>query len=144
MSAGRVPLAELCANNKLGFINSTLLKPTAPSDPLFKAWERCNDLVIFWLQNSVRSSVKSSLALVDDSQTLLLELQDRFTQQNGPQIFQLKRDLAILSQNQDSVSIYFGNLKGLWDELVVYDPIPECECVKLKILHDRYDRDCVI
>lgn len=35
-------------------------------------------------------------------------------------------------------------LKGLWDELAVYDPLPDCDCGKLKILHTRYDRDCVI
>ncbi|XP_035547144.1 uncharacterized protein LOC118348776 [Juglans regia] len=114
------------------------------SDPLFEAWERCNDLVVSWLQNSVSASVKSSLALVDDSRTLWVELKDRFTHQNGPRIFQLKRDLASLSQNQDSVSLYFGRLKGLWDELAIYDPLPDCDCEKLKILHDRYDRDCVI
>ncbi|KAF5474875.1 hypothetical protein F2P56_006729 [Juglans regia] len=73
-----------------------------------------------------------------------MELKDRFTQQNGPRIFQLKRDLAGLSQNQDPVTIYFGHLKGLWDELAIYDPLPNCDCGKLKVLHDRYDCDCVI
>ncbi|KAF5451888.1 hypothetical protein F2P56_026948 [Juglans regia] len=134
----------LWAKNKLEFINGTLLKPVDISDPLFEAWERCNDLVVSWLQNSVSASVKSSLALVDDSRTLWVELKDRFTHQNGPSIFQLKRDLTGLSQNQDSVSLYFGRLKALWDELAIYDPLPNCDCGKLKILHDRYDRDCVI
>ncbi|KAF5461048.1 hypothetical protein F2P56_020874 [Juglans regia] len=144
VSWSRAISRALRAKNKLGFINGTLLKPADPSDPLFEAWERCNDLVVSWLQNFVSSSVKSSLALVDDSRILWIELKDRFTQQNGPRIFQLKRDLASLSQNQDSISIYFGRLKGLWDELAVYDPLPDCDCGKLKILHTRYDRDCVI
>ncbi|XP_031250011.1 uncharacterized protein LOC116107876 [Pistacia vera] len=130
--------------NKLAFINRTLPKPTDLSDLLFEAWERCNDLVVSWLQNSVSPSVKSSLALVDDSRVLWLELRDRFTHQNGPRIFQLKRDLASLSQNQDNVNTYFGHLKTLWDELAIYDPLPDCECGKLKILHNRYDRDYVI
>ncbi|KAF5475696.1 hypothetical protein F2P56_007472 [Juglans regia] len=144
VSWSRTISRALRAKNKLGFINGTLLRPTTSSGPIFEAWERCNDLVVSWLQNSVSSSVKSSLALVDDSRTLWLELQDRFTQQNGPRIFQLKRDLASLSQNQNPVNIYFGTLKRLWDELAVYDPIPNCECGKLKVLHERYDRDCVI
>ncbi|XP_042950038.1 uncharacterized protein LOC122282148 [Carya illinoinensis] len=134
----------LHVKKKLEFINGTLPKPTNPSNPLFEAWERCNDLVVSWLQNSVSPSVKFSLALVDDSRVLWLELRDRFTHQNGPRIFQLKRDLARLSQNQDNVSTYFGHLKALWDELAIYDPLLDCECGKLKILHDRYDRDCVI
>lgn len=88
--------------------------------------------------------MKSSLALVDDSRILWMELKDRFTQQNGPRIFQLKHDLAGLFQNQDPVIIYFGRLKGLWDELAVYDPFPNCDRGKLKVLRDRYDHDCVI
>ncbi|KAF5480603.1 hypothetical protein F2P56_001339 [Juglans regia] len=144
VSWSRAISRALHAKNKLGFINGNLPKPTDVADPLLEAWERCNDLVVSWLQNSVRASVKSSLALVDDSRILWLELQDRFTQQNGPRIFQLKRDLASLSQGQDSVSIYFGRLKAFWDELAVYDPLPDCDCGKLKILHASYDRDCVI
>ncbi|KAF5453563.1 hypothetical protein F2P56_028460, partial [Juglans regia] len=144
VSWSRAASRALRAKNKLGFINGTILKPTDSSDPLLEAWERCNDLVVSWLQNSVSASVKSSLTLVDDSKILWMELKDRFTQQNGPRIFQLKRDLAGLSQNQDPVTIYFGHLKGLWDELAIYDPLPNCDCGKLKVLHDRYDRDCVI
>ena len=32
----------------------------------------------------------------------------------------------------------------MWDELAIYDPLPDCLCGKLKILHNRYNRDCVI
>jgi hypothetical protein len=144
VSWSRAISRALRAKNKLAFVTGTLSKPTDISDPLFEAWERCNDLVVSWLQNSVSPSVKSSLALVEDSRVLWLELRDRFTHQNGPRIFQLKRDLASLSQNQDNISTYFGHLKTLWDELAIYDPLPDCLCGKLKILHDRYDRDCVI
>lgn len=41
------------------------------------------------------------------------ELKDRFTQQNGPRIFQLRRDLATLRQDRDSVSTYF-EIKSCW------------------------------
>ncbi|KAF9687565.1 hypothetical protein SADUNF_Sadunf02G0106600 [Salix dunnii] len=124
VSWSRAISRALRAKNKLAFVNGTLPKPTDISDPFFEAWERCNDLV--------------------DSRVLWLELRDRFTHQNSPRIFQLKRDLANLSQNQDNISTYFGHLKTLWDELAIYDPLPDCLCGKLKILHDRYDRDCVI
>ncbi|KAF9667412.1 hypothetical protein SADUNF_Sadunf15G0020300 [Salix dunnii] len=144
VSWSRAISRALRAKNKLAFVNGTLPKPTDISDPLFEAWERCNDLVVSWLQNSISPSVKSSLVLVEDSRVLWLELRDRFTHQNGPRIFQLKRDLASLSQNQDNISTYFGHLKTLWDELAIYDPLPDCLCGKLKILHYRYDRDCVI
>ena len=49
-----------------------------------------------------------------------------------------------MQQDNDSVSVYFGKLKTLWDELSIYDPMPGCICGKLTILLDRYQRDCVI
>ncbi|XP_035544635.1 uncharacterized protein LOC118348018 [Juglans regia] len=130
--------------NKLGFINGTLSKPKKTSDPLHEAWERCNDLVVSWLHNSINPTLKSSIALVDDAKQIWEELKDRFIQQNGHRIFQLKKSLTSLQQENDSVSVYFGKLKTLWDELLIYDPMPDCKCGKLSVLLDRYQRDCVI
>ncbi|KAK6912801.1 Retrotransposon gag domain [Dillenia turbinata] len=79
-----------------------------------------------------------------DAREMWNELQDHYSQQNGPRIFQLKRALASLTQAQDSVSVSYGKLKVLWDELSMYDPIPSCSCGKLKVFLDRYQRDCVI
>lgn len=132
----------LRAKNK--FVNRSLIRPTEPDDPLLNIWDRCNDMVVSWLQNSISPSVKLSIALVDSASEIWLELRDRFTQQNGRRIFQLKQTLATLQQDQASVSIYFGKLKTLWDELSVYDPLAECTCGKLKIMLDRYQKDCII
>ena len=52
--------------------------------------------------------------------------------------------MAGLLQENDSISVYYGKLKTLWDELLIYDPIPACNCVQMKILVDRYQRDYVI
>lgn len=76
----------LRAKNKLGFVNGDFLKPDSFEDPLYATWERCNDLVVSWIQNSVSTTVKTSLAFVDDARELWQELQDRYTQQNGPRI----------------------------------------------------------
>lgn len=38
----------LSAKNKLGFVNGTVTAPE-PTSPDYKAWERCNDLVISWI-----------------------------------------------------------------------------------------------
>ena len=101
-------------------------------------------MIVSWIQNSISALVKSSVAFVDDAWDVWNDLRDRFTQQNGPCIFQLKRSLSSLRQENDFVSIYFGKLKTLWDELAVYDPVPACSCGKLSILNDRYQRDNVI
>ncbi|KAB1214069.1 hypothetical protein CJ030_MR5G017332 [Morella rubra] len=134
----------LRTTNKIGFVNGDFQRLATLDDPLFDAWERCNDLVISWIHNFVSSSVKSSLIFVDDAREMWNELKDRYSQQNGPRILQLKKALASLLQEQDSVSVYYGKLKVLWDELANYDPIPECACGKLKTLLDRQQRDYVI
>ncbi|XP_057950971.1 uncharacterized protein LOC131145804 [Malania oleifera] len=140
----RAMCRALRAKNKLGVINGTFSRPSSTSDPLFDAWEQCNDLVVSWLHNSINPSLKSSIALVDDAAQVWKELQERFTQSNGHRIFQLKKALTGLTQDHDSVSVYFGKLKTLWDELLLYDPLPDCTCSKLVVLLDRYQRDYVI
>ena len=92
----RLMRRALRARNKLGFISGNIVRPTNEEDPLFEMWERCNDMVVSWIQNAVSTDIKHTLAFVDDAQMVWTELKDRFTQQNGPRIFQLRRDLATL------------------------------------------------
>lgn len=54
---------------------------------------------------------------VDSTRAIWLNLQERFQWKNALRNFQLKRSLATLAQNQDSVSIYFIEFKSLIDKL---------------------------
>lgn len=81
---------------------------------------------------------------MDDVKEMWNELKDRYSQPNGPRIFQLKKSPAGLMQEHNTISAYYGQLKVLWDELSLYDPFPDCNCGKLKILLDRQQKDCVI
>jgi hypothetical protein len=134
----------LRAKNKLGFVDGSITKPSDPNDPLLEAWERCNDMIVLWIHNSVSSSVKSSFILVDNAYDIWNELCERLTQQNGLRIFQLIGALANLTQGNDLVSVYYGKLKTIWDELTLHCPLPECSYGQMKMLIDRYQQDCVI
>ncbi|XP_022869106.1 uncharacterized protein LOC111388581 [Olea europaea var. sylvestris] len=57
---------------------------------------------------------------------------------------ELKKALSNLTQEEDPLSVYYGKLKSLWDELSVYDPLPEYNCGKLKLILERYQCDCVM
>ncbi|XP_008775157.2 uncharacterized protein LOC103695571 [Phoenix dactylifera] len=70
----RAMCRALRAKNKLGFINGAIPKPTNTEDLLFEAWERCNDMVVFWIQNSISSTLKSSVVFVDDASEIWMEL----------------------------------------------------------------------
>lgn len=50
----------LSARNKLGFVDGTLVKPTAESST-FKSWSRCNDMVISWLLGSLSRTIGRSV-----------------------------------------------------------------------------------
>ncbi|KAL0416774.1 UNVERIFIED_CONTAM: hypothetical protein Slati_3509300 [Sesamum latifolium] len=133
----------LRAKNKLGFIDGTITKPDV-TNSLFVVWERCNDMIVSWIQNSISPQLKTRVIFVDDASEIWQELQERFAQQNGSRIYKLKKALSNLAQGDDSVSISYGKLKVLWDELSIYDPIPECTCGKSRALTESYQRDNII
>ena len=57
-------------------------------------------------------------------------LRERFSQGNGPRVFQLQKDLASISQDDVSVSNYFTQLMILWNGIQNFSPFPCCSCGK--------------
>ncbi|KDO41125.1 hypothetical protein CISIN_1g047541mg [Citrus sinensis] len=55
---------------------------------------------------------------------LWVDLQERFFQINGQRIFELQKIISSISQGLDSIIAYYSKLKGLWDELNIYSPMP--------------------
>ncbi|KAF8411394.1 hypothetical protein HHK36_003943 [Tetracentron sinense] len=106
----RAMVMALTAKNKIGFVDGSLTKPANSSDPL------------------------TSIIYIDTAAEMWTDLHDRFSQHNGPRIFQLQKAISSLSQENDSVSTYFTSLKGLWDELGNHQPVPSCTCGALKTL----------
>ncbi|GAB2296321.1 hypothetical protein Dimus_038417 [Dionaea muscipula] len=56
----RSMLVSLGAKNKLGCINGTLKAPTKV-DPSYLAWQRCKDMVLSWLYNSLSPELANSV-----------------------------------------------------------------------------------
>jgi len=132
----------LSAKKKLHFINGTLTKPS-PSDGDFSSWTRYNDMVLSWIINSVSKEIAASVISVDSAKVMWNDLRDPFSQQNGPRIYQIQKVISAMLQEDQSVSSYFIALKGLWDELLIYRPLPICLCGKcscgvLKTLADYH------
>ncbi|KAG2699759.1 hypothetical protein I3760_07G204900 [Carya illinoinensis] len=123
--------------NKLGFLESKISKPL-DSDPLFLPWERCNDMIIAWLQISVGPDLRPAIAHAETAAEVWSDLRERFSIKNAPHIFQLTKAVSSLTQDTDSVSIYYNKLKGYWDELEVYEPMPLCTCGSVKTLMEYH------
>jgi hypothetical protein len=136
-------IVSLTAKNKLAFIDGSLPKPSHSDDPMFHAWTRCNNMIIAWILNSISKEIASSVIYITTCAAMWQDLKDRFSQGNGPRIFQLQKILTTLSQENSSVSEYFTKIKSIWDELDNYDPIPSCTCGGMRSVHEKHNRDHV-
>jgi hypothetical protein len=102
----RSMLMALSAKNKLCLINGSMPKPS-DSSPDFKAWTRCNDMVLSWIINSVSKEISASIIYINSVEAVWKDLKECFSQGNGPRVFQLQKSIAAISQNSNSVSSYF-------------------------------------
>lgn len=90
----------LSVKNKTGFIDGTLPKPNPSEQSNYNAWMHNNKLVISWILNSVSKEISASILFTESAHEIWLDLKDRFQQSNGPRIFQIRRELVNLKQNQ--------------------------------------------
>ncbi|KAF7143271.1 hypothetical protein RHSIM_Rhsim05G0165100 [Rhododendron simsii] len=124
----RAMTISLNAKNKLDFIDGPITAPSAKNKPDdHAAWKRCNDMILSWILNSLTADLADNIIYSTTAQEVWEDLHDRFSQSNGPRIFQIERDISCLSQDQITVAAYYTKLKGLWDELSSYnDTICSC------------------
>ena len=127
----RFVLMALTAKNKVGFVQGIIPRP--PVDHLLHgAWIHCKSMVTSWILNFVFKEIADSLLYMDNASNVWNDLRDRFHQSNGPQIFQVKKQLIAFNQGSLDVNGYFTKLKILWDELKEYQPFPICQCGGMK------------
>ncbi|KAL0417020.1 UNVERIFIED_CONTAM: hypothetical protein Slati_3533900 [Sesamum latifolium] len=117
----------LRAKMKLGFIDGTLLKPDV-TDATFEKWIRVDSMVTTWILNSISKEIVEGFMYTKSSRSLWLDLEERYGRCNGPQLYQLQREITVLSQGNMTVEAYYTKLRRLWDELEVLRPTPQCTC----------------
>ncbi|XP_062093912.1 uncharacterized protein LOC133799940 [Humulus lupulus] len=89
----------ISVENKLGFLDDSISKPSISDLPLDNAWLRNNNIVISWILNSVSKEISSSILYDESASAIWNDLKTRFHQRNGPYIFNLKKDLMNLKQD---------------------------------------------
>ncbi|XP_030974852.1 uncharacterized protein LOC115994750 [Quercus lobata] len=104
----RAILIALDVKSKIGFIDGSLLKLQSVDHPLYTAWIFSQSVVYFKTAREV-----------------WLDLQHRFSQGNGPHIFELRQEICSLAQEDLSISSYYTKFKSLWQELLDYR---NCSC----------------
>ncbi|KAK4411898.1 hypothetical protein Sango_0262800 [Sesamum angolense] len=106
----------LRAKMKLGFIDGTSIKPSA-NDPHFEQWIRVDSMVTTWILNFISKGIVEAFMYTKSSRNLWLDLEQRYGECNRPQLYQLQREICSLTQGNASLSLYFRNMKKLWDEI---------------------------
>ncbi|XP_012835096.1 PREDICTED: uncharacterized protein LOC105955841, partial [Erythranthe guttata] len=146
-SWSRAMTISLTVKNKIGFIDGTISEPAADELVMRNAWIRNNNIVMSWIINSVSKDIQGSIMYSNSSKEIWDDLKTRFSQTNGPRIFQLRRDLANLTQGSQSVNVYFTKVKAIWDELVNYRPCcscGKCDCGGFEKLQAHYNQEYVM
>ncbi|XP_057975950.1 uncharacterized protein LOC131163371 [Malania oleifera] len=109
----RSMLTALNAKNKIGFVVETFSQPDDQADPLYILWFRCNNMMLLWILNSPTREIAASVISSSTAKEVWKNLKNRFIQDNGPNLFQLKKDLVSLAQDESYVSSYYTKLKAM-------------------------------
>ncbi|XP_074367095.1 uncharacterized protein LOC141707685 isoform X2 [Apium graveolens] len=117
----------LSAKMKLGIIDGTLPKPL-PTSTMYPLWFRCNDMVLSWLLNSMTIEIRNSVAYFSTAKRIWEDLAVRFSQTNMPRVFQLRKELGSMNQNNMAITTYFTKFRTVLVEIENLDPMPKCTC----------------
>jgi hypothetical protein len=113
---------------KLHFVTGSLPRPL-DDDLDSLAWDRCNTMVMSWLNNSVDPEISQSILWMDTASEIWQDLKDRFYQGDVFRISDIQEEIYTLKQGDSSISAYYTKMKKLWQELDNFRPIPESICV---------------
>jgi len=81
-------IIALTAKNKLGYVDGSIVK-LAPIASTYLPWIRCNTMVLSWILNSISKDIAASVIYLNTAQEIWLNLKERFSQKNGPRIYQI-------------------------------------------------------
>lgn len=84
----RLMRKALMNKNKIRFIDGSLPKPDS-FDPLFEAWEKCNNQVHTWIINSVSPNISHSILYIESAVVAWNKLKHRFAQADSVRIADL-------------------------------------------------------
>ncbi|XP_019455121.1 PREDICTED: uncharacterized protein LOC109356244 [Lupinus angustifolius] len=97
---------SLISKQKLEFVDGSIQTPPK-TDPIYKAWERTNNIVISWITRLVNPSISQSILWMDKAHDVWDDLHERYSQGNLLKIAELQDSVARFKQGNLNVSEYF-------------------------------------
>ncbi|XP_019429948.1 PREDICTED: uncharacterized protein LOC109337423 [Lupinus angustifolius] len=101
-SWARVVTMALETKNKVQFIDGTLPRPPN-HDPLFPCWNRCNNLVVSWLNHSIHQTILPSILWMKNALEIWNDLKERYYQGDVFRILELIREIYSIKQGTLSI-----------------------------------------
>lgn len=85
-------------------------------------------MVTSWLLNSLSKNINGSALYSSSAQALWTDLEDRFRQTKGAQLYHLKKQINDLNKGTSGIPGYFTKFKMLWDDIdSLYNKVT-CTC----------------
>ncbi|CAM8883292.1 unnamed protein product [Rhodiola kirilowii] len=128
---------------KLGFVRGAFPRP---EDPYQDArWDKCNNVVLSWIINSVSPEIGCSLIHSSDCMHAWEDLEERFSGSNDFTIFSIQQEIAMLMQGDKTIAQYYNKLIQLWGDEDALTQETSCDlgsrCKARKCSNDRKMRD---
>ncbi|XP_072064249.1 uncharacterized protein [Arachis hypogaea] len=118
-------IRALISKNKLKFIDGTIRKPEN-NNVESEAWERCNNLIVSWINLSLSPGIRDSIIWNNVAVDLWEELKHRYYQGDRFRIAELQEELFAIKQGDLTITDYYTRLKQIWEELNNFRSIPNC------------------
>ncbi|XP_072080886.1 uncharacterized protein [Arachis hypogaea] len=139
----------LRSKNNVKFLDSSIPKPVE-NQPLFEVWDRCNNILLSWLNLSLSPEIAKSVMWISNASDLWKDLKNRYSHGDVFRVGELKEEFYTIRQGDLTVTSYFAKLKSVWEELENLRTIPSCiACVNgcncgLKIIRDYASEKYVV
>ena len=112
----------LGGKSKIGYINGTITTP-APLTDGCEAWSSTNQLVMTWLLNSMEPQISEIFQYSESALDLWKALKEMYgNQNNAARVFQLKKEISDIQQDEKTFVKHLGTFTTLWNELNLYRP----------------------
>ena len=133
----RAMMMALMSKNKFQFVDGSISVPDK-KDLLFPAWQRCNNMVLTWINRSLSPSIAQSVIWINKAVDVWNDLKERFSHGDIFRVAELQEELYQFKQGDLSVSDYFTKMKIIWDELNNFRPLPDCSCCAKSYIQQDY------